>query len=311
MKKRVLIFILFVTIIIVQSCVKDDISGGEEQDNKPDEISYLFSLKTLGKLPIQLYESSGIAVSGSNEIWSHEDSGNENVIYCIDTTGAINRTLTIANSTNIDWEDMATDSDGKIYLCDAGNNDNSRKNLAVYVVQAPDSFTGNIAGSQKINFEFEDQKNFPPPASNLNFDVEAMIWYNAKLYLFTKNRSSPQNGWCKMYSLPAVPGSHKALLLDSIYLGNTNEKARVTSADINKKTGELVLLTTDRLILFKNYPGEYFFKGEKTEYPFDITFIQNEAIAFVSDYVLYMSEEGASARAGNLYKITLPHKALK
>jgi len=55
------------------------------------------SLRKMIRLPEALKESSGLVVAGPNLIWSHEDSGNENILYGIDTSflagnqGVINR----------------------------------------------------------------------------------------------------------------------------------------------------------------------------------------------------------------------------
>ena len=93
-------------------------------------------------MPSVLTESSGIAIEGTNRIWSHEDSGNSNEIYCFDTTGTLLRTLTISNVHNIDWEDMAVDNEETWYLNDAGNNNNDRQNLAIYKIPSPETISG-------------------------------------------------------------------------------------------------------------------------------------------------------------------------
>jgi len=264
------------------------------------------NLRTICRLPDVLIESSGVAIEGRNRIWSHEDSGNSNKIYCIDTTGALLRTVTISNVENIDWEDMAVDNEETWYICDAGNNNNDRDDLAVYRIPSPDTFTGNEISAGIIRFSFSDQTSFPPPSSNRNYDIEAMVWHNDSLFLFTKDRSSPFTGYTKMYVLPDTPGTYIARLVDSYYAGNTPDNGRITSADINHHTGELMLLTHKGLISFSNYPGNRFFDGEVIEYNFTSTPGQNEGIGFVSSGKLYMTEEGTGIRGGYLYEILLP-----
>jgi hypothetical protein len=264
------------------------------------------NLRVISRLPNQIIESSGIAISGSNRIWSHEDSGNANEIYCFDSLGNLLRTLIITNVENTDWEDMAVDSDENWFIGDFGNNNNTRTDLAIYKIPDPESVSGNYVSAEIIHFSFEDQIAFPPPSSNRNYDVEAMIWRNDSLYLFTKDRSSPFTGITKMYVLPASPGTHIARLLDSRLIGNAAESGRITSADINHHTGELVLLTNTKMISFTNYPGNRFFDGDVIEYIFTTTPGQNEAIAFVSSHKLYMTEEGGGSTAGYLYEILLP-----
>ncbi len=252
-----------------------------------------------------LLESSGIAVTQPNRIWSHNDSGNPNKIICIDSSGNVLRTLTISNAENNDWEDMALDPSGKLYICDGGNNNNDRRNLKILILPNPDEVEGNAVDAEIIHYTFEDQTAFPPPQSNRNFDVEAIVWKYGYIYLFTKNRSTPQNGWCKLYRLPAVAGQYTAALMDSINLGLNDAAARVTSADINQQTGELALLTATRIISFTDYVGDRFFSANRREYFFSTGQGQIEALQFFDKRKLYMTEEGSSGSPGKLYRINL------
>ncbi|HPG33400.1 MAG: T9SS type A sorting domain-containing protein [Lentimicrobiaceae bacterium] len=274
------------------------------QSQQTDERSV--SLRHICRLPSVLTESSGIAIEGTNRIWSHEDSGNSNEIYCFDTTGTLLRTLTISNVHNIDWEDMAVDNEETWYLNDAGNNNNDRQNLAIYKIPSPETISGNSVNAQIISFTFEDQTSFPPPASNRNFDIEAIVWHNDSLFLFTKDRSTPFTGITKMYVLPDTPGTYTARLADTYHAGNTEETGRITSADINHHTGELILLTKTGLLSFTNYPGNRFFDGEMVRYNFTSMPGQNESIGFVSTTKLYMTEEGTGSTEGYLYELNLP-----
>ncbi len=266
---------------------------------------YTISPHAMGSISSALSESSGIVVTAPNKIWSLNDSGNPNKIFCIDTNGVVNRSITISNAENNDWEDMALDAAGNLYINDAGNNNNERHNLKILKLPNPDLIAGETAEAEIINFVFEDQNAFPPPQTNRNFDIEAIINRFGYLYLFTKNRSTPQNGWCKMYRLPATAGSYTASLQDSINLGNNNDDARVAAADINPQTGELVLLTATRLISFTNYVGDRFFNGNKTIYNFATEQGQIEAIHFYDDKKLYMTEEASSNQAGKIYRIDI------
>ncbi|MHC1777838.1 MAG: T9SS type A sorting domain-containing protein [Lentimicrobium sp.] len=267
-------------------------------------------MRTICSLPDELIESSGIGIEGSNRIWSHEDSGNSNEISCFDTTGTLLHTITISNVENIDWEDLATDNEETWYICDAGNNNNNRTDLAVYIIPDPETMAGNQVIAGIINFILEDQTEFPPPSSDRNYDIEAMAWHDDSLFMFTKDRSNPFTGITKMYVLPDNPGTYTARLAGSYYIGNTTESGRITSANINHHTGELILLTNTGLVSFTNYPGNRFFDGEVTKYNFTTIPGQNEAIAFVSAETLYMTEEGSNNAAGFIYEIMLPQPQL-
>ena len=264
------------------------------------------NLRHICRLPGVLTESSGIAIEGSNRIWSHEDSGNAAEIYCFDTTGNLLRTLTIENANNIDWEDMTSDNEETWYIGDAGNNNCIRTDLAIYKIPSPETFTENSVTAGIIRFNLPDQLSFPPPSSDRNYDIEAIVWHSDSLFLFTKDRSNPFTGITKMYVLPDIPGNYTARLAGSLQIGNTPETGRITSADINHHTGELILLTNTKLVSFTNYPNNRFFDGDVTEYTFTSIPGQNESIGFVSTTKLYMTEEGSGSTEGYLYEINLP-----
>lgn len=269
---------------------------------KPTDTQFI-SARPIVRLPAVLVESSGLYVSNPNRIWSHNDSGNTNELFCFDTTGVLLRTLLIANATNVDWEELAVDDQGRVYINDAGNNQNDRNDLVIYRIPNPESVTDDQVNAQAINFFFEDQYQFPPPETNLNFDIEAMIWKDDSLFLFTKNRSMPPTGFSKMYGLPAHPGIYTAKLIDSVYLGETNHEARVTAADYNPETGELLLLTRTKIVSFTHFPGNRFFDGIISEYYFDAKMGQIEALAFVDNTTLYISEEAGRRSYPYLYEV--------
>jgi hypothetical protein len=293
---------LFPILILTSLTISCHSQISPESNHNPVSVN----LRTICSLPDELIESSGIGIEGNNRIWSHEDSGNSNKIYCFDTTGTLLRTITISNVENIDWEDLATDNEETCYICDAGNNNNNRTDLAVYIIPDPETMSGDQVIARIIHFTLEDQTAFPPPSSNRNFDIEAMIWHDDSLFMFTKDRSNPFTGITKMYVIPDNPGTYTARLVDTYFVGNTTESGRISSADINHHTGELVLLTNTGLVSFTNYPGNRFFDGEVTKYNFTTLPGQNEAIAFVSAEKLYMTEEGNNKSAGPLYEIRLP-----
>lgn len=265
-------------------------------------------LRPVIQLPLQLRECSGIAITHKNLIWAHNDSGNTNQLFSIDTTGAVLRTLTIGNIQNTDWEDLARDPQGNIYINDAGNNDNNRANLAIHKIPNPDLHSGSTLTAQSIYFVFPDQTAFPPPASNRNFDIEATIWHNDSIVLFSKNRSTPSSGYSKMYILPATPGVYTARLKDSIFIGTTTND-RVTAAAFNHQTQSLLLLTRAAIIMFDNFQGNDFFKGRKTIFCFATLPGQAEGLDFFSNNGVYITEEGTSSAGGMMYEATITKPA--
>jgi len=304
---NVLIAILFLW-SLQQGCV--GYKPGAKSNIKPIEnlISKTVYLTSVVRLPEKLDESSGIAMTTSGKIWSHNDSGNKKKLYCFDTNGTMLRDISITNAKNVDWEDLAMDSQKNLYICDVGNNNNKRNNQTIYRIPDPESFDQDTLSAEIIRFSFEDQSEYPPSQSERQYDIEAVIWHNDSLFLFSKDRTTPFSGYTKMYKIPALPGTHVAKYAGSRYLGNSISSARVTSADIHPESGKLVLLVNNRLIVFSDYPGNRFFEGKVTEYPFAKLPGQVEAILFQSETKLYMTEEGIGGTPGFLYEIILPLK---
>ena len=48
----------------------------------------------------------------------------------------------------------------------------------------------------------------------MNFDCDAMIYFENNLYLFSKNRTEPFDGIVKMYKIPDTPGDYTAKVYD-------------------------------------------------------------------------------------------------
>jgi hypothetical protein len=208
-----------------------------KKGNKEKEVAA--ELQAVGELQGGVPESSGLAHGGRpGTFFTHGDAGTTPVLYLINEKGELlgQRELSVPN---IDWESLADDGKGTIYVVDAGNNNNSRQDLAIYRVN-PDQ--PEKAG--KINFRYADQKEFPPAKEERNFDCEASLWHAGKIYLFTKDRA--QQSTSKVYTVPDQPGSHTAQLLTKLSIAG-----EVTGADLSPDGRHLALLGQQKLYLYE------------------------------------------------------------
>ncbi|MCK4386211.1 MAG: hypothetical protein KAW52_08115, partial [candidate division Zixibacteria bacterium] len=118
-------------------------------------------------------ESSGLVKSRlwSNVFWTHNDSGDEPRIFPVKRDGGVIKPewaeeyagIKIGDAVNIDWEDIATDNDGNLIIGAFGNNGNTRRDLAVYLVKEP--FPSQAIATRiglKIPFYYPDQESIPP-----------------------------------------------------------------------------------------------------------------------------------------------------
>lgn len=245
-----------------------------------------YKINKIGKLSSVINESSGLAKGTKpNSFLTHNDSGGKAELYEIDSTGNLLSTRKINNAKNTDWEDLANDDQGTVYIGDFGNNTNTRKSLDVYKISLSDHAT------EKISFNYADQKEYPPKPENLNYDCEAFFYHNQHLYLFSKNRSK-SNHFVKLYQLSSVPGDYSLQPLDSISIGT-----QVTSADISPDGKTFALLTYGKILIFEIRDGQISFKRPKACFRFVNK--QSEALIFTNNSDMLVTNE-----QGEMFRIT-------
>ncbi len=272
-------------------------------------IKQSFSFDKLCRLPNEVSETSGIEMKNKKEFWTLNDSGGKDEIYLCSISGKLKHTVKIEYARNHDWEDLAQDDQGNLYISDTGNNENDRKNLRIYKITKSELKSKNVK-AQEIDFSYEDQESFPPKADRLYFDCEALIWFHQSLYLFTKSRCWPTI--CNVYKIPDKPGRYIARKIGSFtpkkqaMNKNLINSYWVTAADISPNGQKLALLSNDRVWIFSNFPEDRFFEGKIEEYKLD-KITQKESICFSDNATLYITDEqGEDKREGrNLYKMSI------
>jgi len=254
-------------------------------------------------LPSDLNEVSGTEiVVNSDLIWMVNDSGNKPILFGLNTKGEIKKELEI-EAKNQDWEDLASDSEGNIYIGDFGNNESKRKNLAILKVSASNLQSDASVEIERISFKYPDQEKFPPKKKKRYFDCEAFFYHNNSFYLFTKSRVKDDFGKTSVYKIPANPGMHEAQLLGT-YSNCSDLRCWITAADISPDGKKMVLLNQKSVLLFTNFKGNDFFNGTIKEFPFSYE-SQKEGISFKDDNTVYITDEKAHGAGGNLYEFSL------
>jgi hypothetical protein len=98
------------------------------------------ALEPMGKLDVKFVpEASGIVKSRRHAgiFWVHNDSGNPPMLFAIRADGRIIREFRL-EVPNIDWEDIAIDDEGHLYVGDIGNNLGALPIRAIYRIDEPD-----------------------------------------------------------------------------------------------------------------------------------------------------------------------------
>jgi hypothetical protein len=262
-------------------------------------------LETLFEFPQELKEVSAVEVTPKSDwIWTLEDSGNDPKLYAFNAKGELLHTLSVTDATNRDWEELTSDKDGNLYIGDFGNNDNVRKDLCIYKIDAGQLKNSEVKSSQKITFFYPEQTEFPPKTSEQFYDLEAFFLYNNNFYLFTKNRSTSSDGTTLMYSIPNQPGNHAAKLLGSFKTCPEFRNCAVTSADISPDEKKVVLLSASSIWLFTNFKKERFLDGKVQQIELG-SHSHKEGICFIGNNKLYVTDERKKKSGGKLYRLNL------
>ena len=244
-------------------------------------------LKVIADLPASLKEiSAAETISNSNLIWVIEDSGNKNTLYGLNSDGKIIKNLEISNAPNIDWEDLTSDEKGNLYIADFGNNSKKRKDFSIYKIKNPKNESSKVF-AEKINFNL--------PKSIKSKDFEAFFIFQNSFYIFSKEQKN-----AVLIKVPNAVGHHEAELVTEFNLAGKNNL--ITSADISNDGKTVVLLNHDKLWKLSEYTSDYFLKGTIEEFNFDHN-SQKEGICFKDENTLYITDEKAHGKGGNLYEL--------
>lgn len=89
----------------------------------------------------EINESSGIVASRRHPgiFWTHNDSGDRARIFAIRADGSLVATFEVEGAKAVDWEDIAMDREGFLFIADTGNNNLNRTDLTIYKVAEPES----------------------------------------------------------------------------------------------------------------------------------------------------------------------------
>lgn len=286
-KKGACSLLILVTFMIVQACAnRDEIIL---PDTEPVE------LRPYAKIDFPaVNEASGLVKSRIWEdvFWTHNDSGDEARIFPIKKDGTVLKPewmrdykgIQIPDAVNVDWECIATDDKGHLYIGDIGNNSNTRRDLMIYVIEEPYPTQTVVTNTKyRISYYYPDQKEIP--AKKLNFDAEAMFWKDGKIYVLTKHRADT---YTSLYRSDAVNSSEKR---PAKFIARFNVRGQVSGADISPGGRKLAVLTYTSVWLFESRKkSDNYFKGKISWLPFKAEHC--EAICFDGNELIIANERG-------------------
>jgi hypothetical protein len=253
-----------------------------------------FRVREVAQMPKVVDEGSGLAFVGdTSSCWTLNDGGDGTHLYQVNRQGKLLNKIELKGIRNVDWEELAADTLGNLFVGDIGNNWNVRRDLKIYRVNPAQPQT-----IRTISFRYPDQTKFPPDRLHKGFDCEAFFWHQDSLYLFSKNRGDKE---VKIYGLPAAPGRYEAKILDRAYLepGEPfDQEIQVTAADISPDRKTFALLTYGTIYLFEVRNRRINFRHPWHKIKMNWKVVEQvEALAFINNTDLLFTNEG-----GNIYE---------
>jgi hypothetical protein len=137
-------------------------------------------LEPIGRLAHPaIKEASGIVASRRHPgiFWVHNDSGNPPALFAVRRDGTLVREYLVA-APNIDWEDIATDSEGHLYLGDIGNNGRILAMRVIYRLDEPDPSRpaeGPLKVSRTVYYRFGRKNRFDAEGLAVRGDTALVV----------------------------------------------------------------------------------------------------------------------------------------
>jgi hypothetical protein len=180
-------------------------------------------------------ESSGIVISRQFDdvFWTHNDDG-QPTIFAIGLDGRKIRSYDLPIQ-NGDWEDIALDGDGNLYLLDNTSREDESHRTLIHVLTEPDPFNSRAVTSVET---------FEVRYGDFGLDTEALFVWEDDLFLVTK----PWDG-----TMPRVYVAENKRNSVALLLGTLSNRAMITGGDISKD---------GRMVALSSYRALFIFEGE-------------------------------------------------
>jgi hypothetical protein len=158
-----------------------------------------FTLERLGRLDHPaIKEASGIVASRKYPgiFWVHNDSGNPPALFAVRRDGSLVREYKIA-APNVDWEDIAADDAGHLFLGDIGNNGSLLPIRVIHRLDEPNpeqAATAPLAVTASSHYRF--------PSRDQRFDAESLFIEGSRAIVISKRYDGRP---AELFAIPLDP----------------------------------------------------------------------------------------------------------
>ncbi len=258
----------------------------------------------------ELTESSGVAASRLQPgvLWTHNDSGNDPVIYATDTLGRDIGSFAVTGAINEDWEAISIGPCGTmrrescLFIGDIGDNGSRRHDITIYRIPEPRVVPGSArrratARATALRARYPDGPR----------DAEAMFVSSAgNLYILNKG-----GGAIRLYGIPATSWrSRRPITLRALgrvpIVPESAALRLVTDASLSPD-GVHVAVRTYREVFFLRLDRNRLIPGNPPRAcdTFGIQ-LQGEGVAWLEADRLVLTAERAFVQPGSVAVVTCP-----
>jgi hypothetical protein len=189
---------------------------------------------------LRISESSGVVASRRHEgtFWTHNDGGGarRQILYAIRRNGDAVASFPIVGAVLQDWEDIAIDDAGHLFVGDLGNNDIKRDEIAVYEIDEPNPALGTKTVATKRQWRLRY------PAGR--FDCESLFIWKDYGYVISKVF---ENARAQIYRFP-LQETKEPITLELV--ATTKIDSPVTGADISADGKRLGIVAKNGAYVF-------------------------------------------------------------
>ena len=236
----------------------------------------------------KLIEASGLVASTQHAgvLWTHND-GSDGVLYAIRADGSAAGRVEVREKFH-DWEDIASDGQGNLYLADMGNNERNRKHVVVYRIAEPDP-----AADDKVKTKQTFKLTYP---NDEEFDCESLFLWGEHAYVISKVEGGEPAGVYRF----SLKSDAKSQVLEKVCDLAIHQP--VTGASISADGAKLAVLTRRELHVLA-ICGKVESAAAAKDETFSIPPVQAEGCCFTDGggTVLVIAE------TGEIFSVSLNH----
>lgn len=245
-------------------------------------------------MPTEVQETSGLARAASDPdvFWTHNDAGNEPILFAVDATGRLIGRVPVTGADLVDWEDLEAAPCGErncLYIGDIGDNDADRERITIYRLPEPASGATASEPGEPLHARYPDGPK----------DAEALFVAGAgEIFIVTKG----QQGRIALYRYPATGRAGEVATLERVrdlFPEPAHADDRVTGAS-STPDGLTVGIRTYRNLYL--YPADRLLSGAAVDpMTYDLGALgepQGEAVVLADDGTVWVTSEAGGGDEG-------------